>query len=115
MEAVHEWALERARSGTRIAQRAEQFGPALLDQPSEGGAGKSQAERGGSGERVNNISHGAEAHDQQTIESMRGSSKRRVCHPNGSWLVAARADIPGPAHDFCGFNRARAAMIPVAE
>ncbi len=82
MDAVDQRALRRARSRTRIAQRAEQFRPALFDEPSQRGVRKSLAQRGDGRQRVDYVSHGAEAHDKQAVESrVAGGERKGVGHP----------------------------------
>ncbi len=77
MDAVNQWPLRRAAPRTRIAQRTKQFCPALFDEPSQGRVRKSLAQRGGGRQRVNDVSHGAEAHDEQTIESRRAGWEKK--------------------------------------
>src|SRR5207244_13138034 len=49
---------------TVLVHGGQQLGPFALHQPTNGGAGKSGADGGGCGQRMQNISHGAQPHNQ---------------------------------------------------
>src|SRR5437016_1438680 len=62
-----------------LAFGGEQFFPFALHQPADHGMGKRGANGGGSGQRMQNISHGSQAHDQDFRHSGYPSSSVVEC------------------------------------
>src|SRR5215472_8930893 len=65
---IDERALWRPGAGTRTGNRAEQFGPALLDDPADGGVGKRSAQHGSRRQGMNHVAERTKAHDEDAIE-----------------------------------------------
>jgi hypothetical protein len=68
MHPIHERPLERARPAPRSSGRAQQFSPPFLDQPSDLRAWKGVAQSLRGGERVNDVTHGAQTHDENSLD-----------------------------------------------
>ena len=60
--------LRRPRPAPRRSGRAQQFGPALFDQPANHRLGKGVAQSLRSRERVDHVSHRTQADNQQTVD-----------------------------------------------
>ena len=65
MNFVRQWPLRRTRARPGRWQRTQKFRPAFFDHPSNHGLGKSFAQCAGRGQRVDDVTHGTEPHDQQ--------------------------------------------------
>jgi hypothetical protein len=65
---IDERPLRRTWTALRLTGRAQQVSPAFLDQPTDSCVGKGIAQSMGCWQRVDNISHRAEAHDEQALD-----------------------------------------------
>ncbi len=78
MHVIDERALWTARSRERSSVGHKQRRPAALNGPADFGFGERLAEGGGGGERVQDVAHGAEAHDEQALGHQRSFWPRRL-------------------------------------